>query len=156
MIPMFCEPSFLNRSPEVISQERKRVCDIQKKIHDTIESYKQQEFNQISFRIGGKEKLDVPYDNKTFVNVFLHAKIVCYNSIDNSLISLIENFSDCKFLNKYANADYDCYEVTTLLYGIDDVPGYFDEIMKLVNFLNEKVLKGEGLDSFDDGGAMDF
>lgn len=138
-----------------ITPEKQRVISQQEQIHSLIEKYKQMPFNPVSFKIGGKEKLDVPYDNKTFVNVFIHAKLVCYNSNNPELISLIKKFDDCTFFNRYANDGYDCHEVTTLLYGIEDVPGYFDEIIKLVNFLNERILKGDGLDTFDDGGAMD-
>lgn len=138
--PLFCTSTFVMLSPLIQLNESTRVFDIQRIINKLITEYKKETFKKIE----GFSKIEVPKNKKGYIDSYFLAKQVLLNSGDDRLIELIILFSDC-------NSMKDDEKTDRILYGVSSIDGYSDEILKLVHFLNNHVLKSDDFsDDFPD------
>lgn len=156
-VPNFCKPGFGNHSYNAILSESSRVHALQSQISNRLGSLKDQTFVPVQLKQNGKEisKIEYPMDAKSACNTYAMIKTLMSTSTDSRLRELIRFFSDCDFTRAIKD-DEDMannHRVIALFFGIKthEIPidGYIDELNRLIEFINDKILKKEGYSSED-------
>lgn len=153
MIPEFCHIGFYLRNRNIVESEMDRVTKLQEQITAMIHEYYKKEFKPVEYKKDGKlvKEITMPQSNKEKAQAYCDVKNIILASNDDLLLQLIKLFDDLDFTRAYLKNDRqcNCYEFNAVFDGIKHLSGYGDELMKLVMFVNCKILSKDKTEDID-------